>query len=286
MTIGLAWVGTRRDGREHLYLASDSRVTGGQRLDSCPKILTLPRSDCALCFAGDTAAGYPLMIQLANAIAAHQPARERSLDVGRLKAHLLRVFSDLVGRIADPVLPFTSTDAQFLFGGYSWIKKQFRIWTIHYIEKEKVFAAREALSFHPRLKRAAFIGDWSRRLRGAVVRDLNESGTAPAYLEPLRVLANTLHSSQSNDSIGGPPQLVRITQHMNTRPLCVRWEDEDTLFGRPLFPYENVDYWTVDPFTGKFSKPRKFGFRGTPVDAVAETPETNEGDAAGRECGA
>ena len=48
---------------------------------------------------------------------------------------------------------------------------------------------------------------------------------------------------------------------MNTRPLCVRWKEEDTLFGRPLFEYENTDYWIVGPFTFKHYKPRKYGFR-------------------------
>jgi hypothetical protein len=120
MTIALGWVGKFRDGREHLYVASDSRVRGGQRLDVCPKILTLPRSDCVLCFAGDTAAAYPLMIQLANAVEAHEPARERSLDLARLKDHLLRVFTDMVRRITDAALPFEKTDAEFLFAGYSW----------------------------------------------------------------------------------------------------------------------------------------------------------------------
>jgi hypothetical protein len=48
---------------------------------------------------------------------------------------------------------------------------------------------------------------------------------------------------------------------MNTRPLCVRWQGQDTLLGRPLFKYENTDYWIVDPFTGKFNIPRKFGYR-------------------------
>ena len=38
MEIGVAWVGKRRDGREHLFFASDSRVTGGQCLDACPKL--------------------------------------------------------------------------------------------------------------------------------------------------------------------------------------------------------------------------------------------------------
>src|SRR5580658_2883360 len=97
MTVALAWVGKRKDGLEHLYIASDSRLTG-HRMDVCPKILVLPRSDCALCFAGDTHTTYPLMLQLANAIAAHEPARDRSLDISRVKDHLLRLFKDMVSR--------------------------------------------------------------------------------------------------------------------------------------------------------------------------------------------
>jgi len=38
MTVALAWVGKRKDGLEHLYIASDSRVMG-VRMDACPKIL-------------------------------------------------------------------------------------------------------------------------------------------------------------------------------------------------------------------------------------------------------
>jgi hypothetical protein len=75
------------------------------------------------------------------------------------------------------------------------------------------------------------------------------------------VLAEFLKSAQPGDSIGGAPQLIRVTQHMNTRPLCVRWGDEDTLFGRPLFGYENTDYWIVEPFTGRILMPRKYGHR-------------------------
>jgi hypothetical protein len=260
MTVALAWLGTRQDGREHLYLAADSRVRGGHRFDACPKIFTLPRSDCALCFAGDTAATYPLMLQLANAIAAHEPARERSLDVSRVKDHLLRVFNDMINRFEDMAEPFISSDIQFLFAGYSWVRKEFRIWTVHYSENDKRFRAREAMSFHPRLSKAAFIGDWSKRVRAKLVNELR-AGQRAAHLEPLKVLAHFLASAEPEHTIGGPPQLIRITQHMNTRPLCVRWRNEDTLFGRPLFPYENTDYWIVDPFGGRFMKPRKFGHR-------------------------
>jgi hypothetical protein len=215
------------------------------------------------------------MIQLGYAIAAHEPARERNLDIARVKAHLLRVFSDVVNRITDAVQPFATDDAQFLFAGYSWLSKDFRIWTIYYDATERRFKARDALSFHDRLRKAAFVGDWAKRLRAEVARSLRETGP-PVYLEPLRTLAEMLKTSTRQDTIGGPPQIVRITAHMSTRPLCVRWNDEDTLFGRPLFDYENVDYWTVDPFTGRFARPRKFGHR--PESPAEETAEDDTRD--------
>ncbi len=279
MSIGLAWVGKRSDGLEHLYIASDSRIRGGQRLDACPKIFTLPRSDCALCFAGDTAFAYPFMIQLAYAIAAHEPARDRGLDIARVKAHLSRVFSDLVARIEDPAAPFSKTEVEFIFAGYSWRKKDFRIWTIRYQEKEKQFEARESKSFLPRLKKVAFVGDWTRRVRSSLTKELSTPGQF-AYLEPLKVLANYLKDAQPNGTIGGSPQLIRINQHMNTRPLCVRWRGEDTLLGRPLFNYENTDYWIVEPFSGRFAKPRKFGLRDPDLALNSETAnvESANGD--------
>jgi hypothetical protein len=54
---------------------------------------------------------------------------------------------------------------------------------------------------------------------------------------------------------------------MTTRPLCVKWRGGDTLLGRPLFDYENVDYRAIDPFTGQYFLPRKFGHREDLEDA-------------------
>jgi hypothetical protein len=183
---------------------------------------------------------------------------------------MLRLCSDLIGRFRGTPTPFETREVQILFAGYSWRTKDFRIWTLEYHAASHAFLAREASAFHPRVRKAAFIGDWAKRVRSAVVKDLDAGGKRLAYLEPLRTLAAILKDAPAADTIGGPPQVVRLTVHMNTRPLCVRWEGQDTLFGRPLFAYENVDYWTVDPFTAKFTLPRKFGRR------RAETP-TDEG---------
>jgi len=91
-------------------------------------------------------------------------------------------------------------------------------------------------------------------------------------LEPLASISAMIANASKDDTIGGAPQLIRITQHMTTRALCVRWKNQDTLFGRPLFDYENTDYWSVDPYSGKFSQPRKFGnrWREEPIEDDAE----------------
>jgi len=122
--------------------------------------------------------------------------------------------------------------------------------------KQKEFHAREARSFCDRLGKAAFIGDWAKRVRASLARQLAAPGPT-VYLEPLTTLGEFLRPAQPEDSIGGAPQLIRVTQHMNTRPLCVKWGDEDTLFGRPLFDYENTDYWAVEPFTRQISHGQK-----------------------------
>lgn len=260
MTIAIAWVATRSDSREDLYFAADSRTRGVRVLDLSQKILLLPRSDCAVCFAGDTSAAYPLMLQISAAIAAHEPARERNLDVAELKHHLLRVLTDTMATVQDAAEPFDPSDGQFILGGYSWRSKTFRIWTVYFENKTKKFRARESNSFHPRLTKVAFIGDWATRYRSTLVNALSSGVRRPAEHEPLSVLADLLRATTIRDSIGGAPQVVRIGPHMNTRPLCVLWgpEKDRHLFGRKLFDYENCDYWSIDPDTGAIYPPKHF----------------------------
>lgn len=268
MTLAMAWVGTRKDGLTHLYIASDSRTRGGMVFDYCPKILTLPRSDCAICFAGDTAATYPLMLQLANAISLHLPAKERSLDIRTLKPHLLRVFTDIINSVKDSVTPIKPSDVQFLFFGYSWISKTFEIWTIYYSDKDRKFSARPANNLHPMMPKVAFIGDVAKKARAKLIERLNSyKDKIPQHFEfePFKVLRDMLRDAKQESSIGGAPQLVRIAEHMNTKVIGVKWGNANnkftTVMGRQIFEYENTDNLTIDPDTFKYTRPRSFGYR-------------------------
>jgi hypothetical protein len=86
MTIAVAWVRTIRDCEDgicnRLWLSGD-----GRNFDACPKVITLPRTDCAIAFAGYTGHAFPMMQQLAHAIEAHGPLQRGSLDIVAMKSH-------------------------------------------------------------------------------------------------------------------------------------------------------------------------------------------------------
>lgn len=258
-------------------MASDSRTRGGRTFDIAPKLLPLPRSDAALCFSGDSAVAYPLMLQISAAIAAHEPARDRNLDIAELLKHLLRVLTDTASNIKDDDLsPFDKHDPEFILGGYSWRRRDFCIWTISYDPKLGRFVERESERFHPLLRKAAFTGDWARRYRSILVRELNARQAVredhSAHMTPLRVFANLLSKTAPECSIGGSPQVIRIGPHMNTRPLTVVWGEDGGryLYGRKLLAYENCDYWAVDPFSGKTHPPRHFSRGDLAAEEIAD----------------
>lgn len=118
---------------------------------------------------------------------------------------------------------------------------------------------------HP-VSRIAFAGD-----QGALARDRLMSMLTARYqqtpsmfsdaklnLEPFEVIRDMLRESGKSHTIGGAPQMVKVYQHMNTRPVAVLWPDAKTgaacIQGRPLLGYENMDLFTLDPDTLKTSR--------------------------------
>ncbi len=145
MTIAVAWV---RDvkGCDELVMVTDSRLSGdGRTFDACTKAIALPRTDCAIAFAGYSGHAYPMMQQLSNAIAAHEPLLRGSLEITALKSHALKIFDSMAElilsseRLSLPVEAFPEAD--FLFGGYCWKSKRFEIWTILFSQSEQKFVA-------------------------------------------------------------------------------------------------------------------------------------------------
>lgn len=260
MTVAIAWVRKLAGQCEELVFCSDSRLSGGARIDCVPKIFTLSRSDCAICFAGDTYYAYPLMIQLSHAIEAYFPSRTRGMDIHNLKGHVLKVFNYMVNSVHDFVEGMDIPETSFIFGGYSSIQKSFALWSIQYHMNEHKFFVHSAKNYKG-FGNIVFAGDRSKDakknlvtlLRGRYNIHANIEERRGFDMEPFEVIRDMLRTSGNVDSIGGPPQLVKIYQYMNSMTIGVLWPQKEggniTFLGRPFLPYENSDVWILDPDT-------------------------------------
>jgi hypothetical protein len=279
MTVGVAWTRTI-NSCEELIFVTDSRLSGdGRNFNACPKVLTLPRSDCAIAFAGYTGHAYPMMQQLALAIDAHAPLKRRSLDLTSLKSHALKIFDSMRQQISVSPhlngLMSTDPDAEFILGGFDWIKKDFEVWTIRYqpaltrfeahpsqtlihlVEHDRVVLSR---SRRPQrgtlLGRIAFAGDQGLLARRNLLSKLNAAGrktTSKLDWEPFEVVRDMLRDPAHSETIGGAPQIVKVYQYMVSTPLAVFWPTKKTgtihLQGRECLGYERIEHFVLDPDT-------------------------------------
>jgi hypothetical protein len=262
MTLVAAWVRTIGT-TEELVLATDSRLTGGHIWDAGPKLVPLARGDSALCFAGVTAYAYPLLQHIQNYIAVYDRARSRALDLNDLKGHILRVVQRLIDEIEDPVTP-PYGDFGLVLAGYSWRYSDFRIWSLEYDLVQSQFFFRRATSHARRTKSTKkfwFIGDHTEEAR-VELYDLLQSRKKLTVggldMEPFEVLVRFIRDSRYR-SIGGPPQLLKVYRHMNTRGFNVIWPDGKsgriTYLGRTLLDYERNRRLTIDPDTLVITSP-------------------------------
>jgi len=299
MTVAAAWVRTIRDCEE-LVFVSDSRLSGGARtFDYCAKILTLPRSDCAIAFAGETDNAYPLMHQLALAIDVFGPLRERRMDIREVRSHAIKIFDSMSSSISSAFEEARTPDnVWFLFGGYSWVAKEFFLWKIEYSKErkgfidvpavllatnsgaKKVFLLSERSALRDNTSRilgqVAFAGDQGgegmKRLLALMTERYQQEpkmfDAGSLNLEPFEVVRDMLRDSARAHSIGGAPQVVKVYQHMNTQPIAVIWpsakDGQVFLQGRPLLGYENIDSWVIDPDTLRTCDARSLKKQDTP----------------------
>jgi len=156
---------------------------------------------------------------------------------------------DLPVNVASPESPETF----FILAGYSWAKKDFRIWTIKFDEKSGQFIHVKA----PTIKGTpiAVAGDDVGEIRKRIFDLMESRGKKKGEgmdMEPFEILRDKIRE-ESNAAIGGPPQIVKVYEHMNTMPYGVLWPDSKsrqlTFLGRPLLNYELMPYPLLDPDT-------------------------------------
>src|SRR5690606_33777091 len=97
--------------------------------------------------------------------------------------------------------------------------------------------------------------DFPKEAAERTTRLLREKGKLPDGTldwEPFEVLRDTILEGQHR-TIGGPPQIVKLYQHMNAQMFAVYWPSRRqgtlTIGGRDTMEYERTDWPRLDAAT-------------------------------------
>ena len=265
MTIAAAWV-RKINNCEEMVFISDSRLCGGHRWDECPKLTTLPGNTGVLGFAGDTDYAYPMMMQIKQAMAGYTRIESRAMDITDINGHIIKHVNHLMSSVYDMADPNYIPDNEFIFGGYSWVEKKFKLWRYYY-QRNRSFA--KDGKAHRIMSNVygnfVAIGDqrenYKRYLRRLLKEkhgeNINKKNYIDLDMEPFEALCKMLKKAKVDDTIGGAPQMIKTYQYMNCRPVGVYWPEKvdtfsnRTLLGRKMFDYEDTRYWFIDPISLK-----------------------------------
>lgn len=261
MTICTAWI-RRQSSAQELVFVTDSRLRAYGSWDCNPKIFTFSRTDCAICFAGDTNFSYPMMIQLKNAIDSNPKIEKRFQRLGVFKGIIVKILDNMLQHKSDYEFP----EVAFLFGGYCWFEQRFMLWKIYYLKNEKRFTAQKMLQTNDPYSQVAFIGDYVgdaiRRLKEKI-SGLDRDNNNGLNLEPLEVIRDML-TDETKDyrRIGGAPQMLKVYRSLNSVPFVVKWkiqEDEQlTFLGNTIKNFRALPYPVIDPMTLETSNVNSF----------------------------
>lgn len=264
MTIATAWVRTIAGGAEELLFCSDSRLTGGKNFDHCQKIFRFTRTDAAVCFAGRTDWAYPLVVAATKAADVHAPSHSRALGLAKFKNHFVNILNLMQSEVTNFADGEEVPSVSFIFGGYDWFQKKFRIWNFLFDTARRKFVAHEPNGNHKLggLGKLSIAGDahstveFHQKLKAILQKrfgmDMRTPPTSRFDLEPLEVVVAMLRGATRGSPIGGAPQLVKVYQFLNSVDVGVVWPNNVSgrlfISGRPLLSYEHATiYSVIDP---------------------------------------
>ncbi len=252
MTLCMAWI--RKDGQEEeLVMVTDSRLTGGESWDSGVKLFELPRVDCLLCFAGATSRAYPLILNSISSIKFDSNLASPHTDIHDVLEYLIELFSTLVSEIKETVgnADDVRSEAQFLFGGWSWRKQQFCIWRLYYSPVLKGFTHQSVNTDDARV--FTFMGDHEEEAEAGLEAQLRDAGkilSGTLDMEPLQVLAQMSRDTENYRPIGGAIQIAKVYQSGSNEFFGVMWpsaKGTPTFLGRQLSEHDMPPVRFYDP---------------------------------------
>lgn len=251
MTIAIAYIRNAVNPPE-LIVASDSRLSGGERWDCCRKIFPLRRGDSAIVFTGDIERFFPIISQITAFCDEHKKNYSRATALPDLFRHILDLANSLVSQISD--LPsgykYPYGTCTILLCGWNWSPKKGDnncfIKEMKYQSKKGVFVQRRrnfsSSKSHAGIHKIIPIGDCIPAFLKEYAKLANRQTTLD--MEPIEIMQKIIDIPHI-DSIGGIVQCVKIYQHYNSLPITIQRNECRYLMGRRLFDWEEVSMETA-----------------------------------------
>lgn len=255
MTLAAIWV-RKNDTLRELVVASDSRISGGESWDACPKIVALPRPATVVVMSGMAAEAYVFLIQAINTCSLNNGVASGRMDLGYLARKLRSVYADIRLHVRDlPVGQFRPDvpDVEVALVGWSWRSLRFEGYSYRFDRRGTLQMRRLRELDGQAHFGVCFLGDATgearRRLRSLglqrPLRDDRPVGETDAGFfldwQPLDVIRACI-SDPKVRSVGGAPQVFRMYQYGETESFV--WRDSDGVDyfgGRPVSAGERFD---------------------------------------------
>ncbi len=237
MTLVAARVRKNRTLRE-LVIASDSRISGGESWDACPKIVPLPRPATVIAMSGDAVGAYSFLLQAINTcnlLDGHVVGRT---DIGYLANKLRDVFADSRSHVGD--LPMGSRSPSVLainvvMVGWSWRNLRFEGYSYRFASEGRLIMTRLGELGEQRAYPAYLFGDASTEARRRVKALIRARGlpipmrgnsdaeyiasSASLDWEPLEVLLDIIEDPTAR-TVGGVRRLRGSISMERRRASC------------------------------------------------------------------
>lgn len=258
MTLVALWV--RRNATvSELVAVSDSRLSGGESWDRCPKLIPLPRPATAIAMSGDATTAYAFLLQAMNACLLLDGNEAGRTDIRYLAKKLRDAYSDSRSEVTD-LPPFQERpdvpELDVLLFGWSWRRLRFEAYSYSYDAegKLKMHTIRDLDETMP--YGVYFAGDGReearKRLRGILNRrgaprplrgdddSVEQARKANLDWEPLEVLQELIEDNDAR-TVGGIPQLLKIYQYGLSEAFVWRTDAGDFFGGREVKHGERFD---------------------------------------------
>jgi len=236
-----------------LVVASDSRLSGGESWDTCPKIFHLNRQDAVLAFAGATTRAYPFVLQALNVVASTRNTANGSVDLRHLAKKIQKMANSMLKQFSSFPMDDDHAGCELLLAGWSWQHQRFET---HVIDAASPPGPGQKFRLTSRFARGdegvwEIIGDKKsdlrRRISGLLESEPDQFVSEVALTDwtPLTALSDLCLKSNKHDTVGGTPQMFKVHRQPRVEQFAVTVNGTVAIGGRPLMEGERHDLRTI-----------------------------------------